>query len=70
MDQKRMHGASQALKLKKAQSELNVTLDIDEVRKQNRLRQRAEDASTKLRERIGELEKALSETLGPRTPKK
>jgi hypothetical protein len=67
-NQKRMHGASQALKLKKAQSELNVTLD--EVRKQNRLRQRAEDASTKLRERIGELEKALSETLGPRTPKK
>ena len=64
----RMYGASQALKLKKAQSELNVTLD--EVRKQNRLRQRAEDASTKLRERIGELEKALSETLGPRTPKK
>ena len=60
----RMFAASQALKLKKAQAELHLTLG--EVTRQKRLCSRAEESNARLRARVEELEHQLSGTATPR----
>ena len=60
----RMFAASQALKLKKAQAELHLTLG--EVTRQKRLCSRAEESNARLRARVDELEHQLSGTATPR----